>query len=234
MVRVFYTFIFLVANSILISAQNSRFVYEVSQKDVTKDFFLDFDSKNKISFFYEDNINSNKRNIGTEFIIEKKNDSIYSYDNFEKFQFTSESIIFNWKLIDESKIYKNMNIQKAEVVIFGRKWIAWFTKDIPSNDGPYKFSGLPGLIVSISDEENIYNFNLIEILKLRKMTNLNIEDAKKINQAEFIKKKFFFDNQTVLFNEINSQNNIITPEDRKFILNEMERAKKQNVLFGIE
>ena len=39
--------------------------------------------------------------------------------------------------------------QKAETFIFGRKWTAWFSPEIPIQDGPYKFRGLPGLIVKI-------------------------------------------------------------------------------------
>lgn len=33
--------------------------------------------------------------------------------------------------------------QKATCDFAGRKWIAWFTTEIPIQDGPYKFYGLP-------------------------------------------------------------------------------------------
>lgn len=45
----------------------------------------------------------------------------------------------------------------------GRRWEAWFTPDIPYSDGPYKFCGLPGLILKIIDTKGHYKF---EVLKL--------------------------------------------------------------------
>ncbi len=40
----------------------------------------------------------------------------------------------------------------------GREWEAWFTQDIPVQEGPYIFNGLPGLIVEMKDTGNSYEF----------------------------------------------------------------------------
>ncbi len=72
-----------------------------------------------------------------------------------------EPIINNWKLIDEQKIVNTFNCKKAIVNYKGRNWIAWYTTEIPLSYGPYKFSGLPGLIIKISDENDDYEFELI-------------------------------------------------------------------------
>lgn len=56
-----------------------------------------------------------------------------------------------WKILpDKQKIGEYM-AQKATTSYGGRDWIAWFTSEIPFQDGPYKFYGLPGLIVKIED-----------------------------------------------------------------------------------
>ncbi|SEW38755.1 GLPGLI family protein [Chryseobacterium wanjuense] len=70
--------------------------------------------------------------------------------------------ILNWKILSEKKKIGVYNVQKATVIYGEREWIAWFTSDIPINDGPYVFRGLPGLIVSIKDNTDDYNFNLIQ------------------------------------------------------------------------
>ncbi len=65
-----------------------------------------------------------------------------------------------WKISDEKQKIGTYNAQKATVNFGGRKWIAWFTTDIPFPDGPYKFYGLPGLIVKIGDEAGNYFWEL--------------------------------------------------------------------------
>jgi GLPGLI family protein len=51
----------------------------------------------------------------------------------------------------------NWEAQKATTEFGGRKWTAWFCEEIPLSDGPYKFKGLPGLIVKISDADNSHD-----------------------------------------------------------------------------
>lgn len=41
----------------------------------------------------------------------------------------------------------------------GRDWSAWYTTDIPLSYGPYKFSGLPGLVLRAYDSERAYTFD---------------------------------------------------------------------------
>ena len=55
--------------------------------------------------------------------------------------------------------------QKATTDFGGRSWVAWFTPEVPYNDGPYKFRGLPGLIVKVHDTRNHYVFKLLSIEK---------------------------------------------------------------------
>ena len=53
--------------------------------------------------------------------------------------------------------------QKATTFFAGRDYEAWFTREIPVSDGPYKFSGLPGLIVKVNDTGNNYTFELTSL-----------------------------------------------------------------------
>ena len=56
-----------------------------------------------------------------------------------------------WKIFPDKEKIGEYDAQKATTDFGGRKWIAWFATDIPINDGPYKFYGLPGLIVKVED-----------------------------------------------------------------------------------
>src|SRR5574343_459281 len=55
------------------------------------------------------------------------------------------------KISPEKKKIGEFDAQKATTEFAGRKWTAWFTEEVPFSDGPYKFKGLPGLIVKIED-----------------------------------------------------------------------------------
>lgn len=67
---------------------------------------------------------------------------------------------FNWQITNEKQKIGDYEAQKATTEYGGRKWTAWFTEAIPFPDGPYKFSGLPGLIVKIEDADKNYSWEL--------------------------------------------------------------------------
>lgn len=67
---------------------------------------------------------------------------------------------FDWKIINEKTKIGEYNVQKATADFGGRKWTAWFSADIPFQDGPYKFYGLPGLIVKVEDADKNYSWEL--------------------------------------------------------------------------
>lgn len=72
----------------------------------------------------------------------------------------TEDLKLNWKILDEKQKIGEYNTQKATTEFGGRKWTAWFSSDIPFQDGPYKFWGLPGLIVKIEDADKDYSWVL--------------------------------------------------------------------------
>lgn len=72
----------------------------------------------------------------------------------------------DWKISSEKQKIGEWNTQKAETEFGGRKWVAWFTSDIPIQDGPYKFHGLPGLIVKLEDLSKSHVFNLQAVKNL--------------------------------------------------------------------
>ena len=99
----------------------------------------------------------------------------------------SEDRPINWKISTEKKKIGEFQTQKATTHFAGRNWIAWFTADVPIQDGPYKFSGLPGLIVEIADEKNSHK---IELKGLKKITETFQEEANTQGKdIPFLKKK---------------------------------------------
>lgn len=63
-----------------------------------------------------------------------------------------------WTMIDSTKQVLGYTCQKAECDFRGRHYVVWFTPDIPISDGPWKFNGLPGLILEAYDSKNYFHF----------------------------------------------------------------------------
>lgn len=181
---------FIIATIVLVScaskAQMHRFIYDVEyKKDSTKNFttkenyHLDIDTKDTKyyprDFYIGDSLVAHNINItdGSKFntshiIIHQNGSSQYQYyDVLENvvLKLPSEAAQ-NWKLTNEKKQVSSLNLQKATTTWGGRNWTAWFSPDIPFQEGPYKFHGLPGLIVELYDDKNNYKFELLKTEKI--------------------------------------------------------------------
>lgn len=79
------------------------------------------------------------------------------------FKYIEDIDLFNWQLTNDTATIQGYKSQKATCNFGGRSWIAWFSPEIPYSDGPYKFNGLPGLILKVADTKNHYVFVLESI-----------------------------------------------------------------------
>ncbi len=66
-----------------------------------------------------------------------------------------------WKILPEKQKIGTYQTQKAVASFGGREWTAWFTTDLPFQDGPYVFYGLPGLIVKLEDATGSHIMTMI-------------------------------------------------------------------------
>ena len=69
----------------------------------------------------------------------------------------------NWVITDETDIILGFPCIKATTNFRGREWIAFFTPDIPIQEGPWKLYGLPGLILKAYDSKRHYFYEAKDI-----------------------------------------------------------------------
>lgn len=148
-----------------------------------------------------------------------------NYDN-KKVTFTEELELtnigyideitdLNWKITNEKSEINGYKCIKAVTLFRGREFIAWFTQEIPFQDGPYKFSKLPGFIIQINDTKNSFNFNLISFRKIKKDIFYN-EKYITIDRKEYYIKKLNY------YNNLFTESDNINVKKRKIVYNPFE------------
>lgn len=147
-----------------------------------------------------DNINLSNISAGSSFLIIQTNNNSQFYESIGITLLSyNSSVIDNWKLINETKIINSIACKKAEVRYKGRDWIAWYSTEIPLPYGPYKFSGLPGLVVKITDKTGDYDFELVKSVSSSnlkgKTVPINMEhfqSAKVVTKKELVQARANF------------------------------------------
>ena len=103
-------------------------------------------------------------------------------------QYTEEYPLQQWELTDELQTIQGYSCQKATCHWRGRDYEAWFTSEIPIRRGPWKFGGLPGLIVKISDAKKEYDFELVKLERVqRPILQWNFSGFKKVTREQMLK-----------------------------------------------
>lgn len=85
-----------------------------------------------------------------------------------KYEYTEPTIKPQWTMAEGDTTIAGYACKKATTTLYGRNWVAWYAPEVEITYGPYKFSGLPGLIFYVADTENNFVFTL---QGLRKVTD---------------------------------------------------------------
>ena len=113
-------------------------------------------------------------------------------------QFTEPCPPQQWKLHNETMTILEHRCQKATCHWRGRDYVAWFAPDIPVKRGPWRFNGLPGLILKIYDTDHFYTFEAVSLKKVnepmmlynfnyRKSTRQRVRKLQRVLQVNYWK-----------------------------------------------
>lgn len=70
----------------------------------------------------------------------------------------------DWVIAEDStKTILDYQCIMATADYHGRNWTVWFTPELPMQDGPWKFCGLPGLIMEASEPSGQHSFTVTGI-----------------------------------------------------------------------
>lgn len=118
------------------------------------------------------------------------NDADFDFRGYSLFKYYEDEYPLAWELDADTVHYDRYVCQRASVSFGGRRWTALFAPDIPIFDGPYKFRGLPGLIVKLSDEQGYWGFELVSIAHID--ATIPLLDTEQVIKHRLVSKKAFF------------------------------------------
>jgi len=94
--------------------------------------------------------------------------------------------VITWKVSSDTATKGGLKCQKATTHFKGRDYIAWFCPSLPLHAGPWKLTGLPGLILEAYDSKKEVQFLFAGLDKDTKNEAISLpSDAIKSNDAEF-------------------------------------------------
>lgn len=93
-----------------------------------------------------------------------------------------------WTLTQDTATISGYHCQKATCHYHGRDFEAWFTTEVPVRYGPWKFGGLPGLIIKVYDTDHLYTFECTNVERAnRPMVKSKYASRKPIKRETVLK-----------------------------------------------
>lgn len=134
-------------------------------------------------------VGNSKKNVRYQIYLSQK-DTLKNIDYINDKQVVSFETFpkMTWEISDEIKTISNYKCNKATTIFRGRKYTAWFSSELPIHFGPWKFTGLPGLIFEIYDETKAFSWYVSKInLNQESIPSIpGIANLEKLSFKEFI------------------------------------------------
>lgn len=204
MKRLGFALLIFMINSLYIYGQNLEVIYEMSSYNglITDELRL-ITNENESQFIYNIkamnidykgmNLLRGKRKFITNYSNNNTEFTEYAYKNKKIYSASWTNEEYTWSITDDTEIILEYRVIKAYLddKDMGRVY-AWFAPDIPISSGPYRYTGLPGLILKLEYEDintefvvkSIHTADLVDIKAINEPKVINI------SKEEMVKNDF--------------------------------------------
>lgn len=130
---------------------------------------------------------------------------------FNNYQYEESLTLSEWNLENGEKTICGYNCSKATTTFRGRNYTAWYAPEIPNSNGPWKFGGLPGLILKIEDDKGHHLFEMIGLKRLKenRPIYMNKSLCTKTTLDKFLKLQREYMQNPAAF--VNASNMVLSP-----------------------
>jgi GLPGLI family protein len=143
-----------------------------------------------------------------------------------KYLYSFEEPKLNWTLLEDRTEINGIKCSLAKTKSdTGDTFFAWYTSEYPVSEGPFRFKGLPGLIVKVYNANNTIEIETVQIKKVEKEIEpfFNKSALKIKNKEAFLKaRNEYFDNPNIQ----NMNTGLIIKDGNGNILNSNTRKVK--------
>ncbi len=177
-------------------------------------------------------------NNGSSRVVFRNNKSssyiVTSNLGLSNYMYVDSVVDMKWRISQDTATINGYLCMKAETRFRGRNYIAWFTNQIPVSCGPYKFGGLPGLIINVKEINGNFEYKLLTLETVNPKTQIDFEKGKfeSVSRQEFQKLVLIMINDPEAFlsaqgmqihtKSIDGNTNPILPKPPKSNYNPME------------
>jgi GLPGLI family protein len=159
--------IYILVHFLLIESYSQTVFVEYEQQNQSGDpvFHSLFASDNN-SLFKWNELDAKGYNNNQFMYKNKLKNILYDYaSGMAKFYFVEDSLFtMKWQLRADTIHILNRKCFAAETNFRGRSFIAYYTTDIAISDGPWKFVGLPGLILEVKSIDGFVKWTARKII----------------------------------------------------------------------
>ena len=144
-----------------------------------KKYYIDYQNQKRLEYLYENDCRA----------------SMWIKENYEPIE---------WTILNETKTIGDFETIAAEAYVNDRKWVVYFTLEIPINHGPWRLHGLPGLVLEAhslpdgredvyvnNDAPELYFFRLVEFKEINE--SIEIPEIKQFKSFEEYKRSMIND-----------------------------------------
>ncbi|MCS6796807.1 MAG: GLPGLI family protein [Raineya sp.] len=120
------------------------------------------------------------------FFVKSKRDN-FCYKTEEYSYYVADTLHpMKWTLTKQTKEILGFKCKAATTQFRGREYVAYYTEKIPISDGPWKFGGLPGLILEVASTDGMYKLSVYKITQNYKPTPDDFLELKVLKSTKFI------------------------------------------------
>lgn len=92
---------------------------------------------------------------------------------------------FGWEAVEGERTIVGYACRRAICRFRGRNYEAWYAEEIPASLGPWKFRGLPGLILAVSDDAGILCIEATGIVQREQPITLDEHNYLKTDRKKY-------------------------------------------------